>query len=186
MPEEGKKSGVFAQIIVAVIIAMCVGGTSPWWYKEVFGRKPEVVPPQVSGQGLVNSEKLSQLNNSDLDKRQKQLEEELANLKRDQQQKTTPARQVRTQANIAGTWQGDGSSYMITQNGNIVAFQEFTQPYGITAGGQGTISGSDITFSVQTAFGTGTLQMTLSDDGDEMTGTYTDAYGNQRPYTITR
>ena len=113
MPEEGKKSGVFAQIVIAVVIAMCVGGTSPWWFRELFPSKPDktgTVEAEHSDPGLSNSKSISQLDQPDLEKRQKQLEEELANLKREQQ-KPTPARQVKSQINLSGTWRGGGSSF---------------------------------------------------------------------------
>jgi hypothetical protein len=35
---EGKKSGVLGQIITSVIVAMLVGGTSPWWFNAFFGK----------------------------------------------------------------------------------------------------------------------------------------------------
>lgn len=37
MTTEKKKTGIVSQIFVAVIIALLVGGTSPWWWKEFFG-----------------------------------------------------------------------------------------------------------------------------------------------------
>jgi len=42
MTGEKKKSGIFAQILVTVVVALLVSGTSPWWwkeFKEFFGGK---------------------------------------------------------------------------------------------------------------------------------------------------
>jgi len=188
MPEEGKKSGAFAQIAIAVVIAMCVGGTSPWWFKEIFPPKPDPVQPAHNDAGLVDTQNISQQDRSDLAKRQKQLEEELANLKREQQQNPQSRRQNKNQPNIGGTWTGEGSTYVITQSGNSLTLEEYTQPLGKTAAGTGRINGSDINFSIfWTAAGvTGTLHLSLSDGGDEMTGTFTDTYGNQASQTFSR
>jgi hypothetical protein len=38
-----KKSGLLSQIIPAVVIAILVGGTSPWWYNE-FLKRPTPTP----------------------------------------------------------------------------------------------------------------------------------------------
>ncbi len=37
MTTEKNKAGIVSQIFIAVIIALLVGGTSPWWWKEFFG-----------------------------------------------------------------------------------------------------------------------------------------------------
>lgn len=39
-----KKSGLLSQIISAVVIAILVGGTSPWWYNEFFKQSPTPTP----------------------------------------------------------------------------------------------------------------------------------------------
>ena len=54
---EGKASGPLSQILVAVAIALLVGGTAPWWWHELKawlrpeangGREMIPIPPQVS------------------------------------------------------------------------------------------------------------------------------------------
>jgi hypothetical protein len=41
--DDDKKSGLLSQIIPAVVIAILVGGASPWWYNEFF-KKPTPTP----------------------------------------------------------------------------------------------------------------------------------------------
>jgi len=48
-PKEHEKIGVLRQIVVAVAIALLAGGTAPWWWKEISGKKtrdnPSPTPP---------------------------------------------------------------------------------------------------------------------------------------------
>jgi hypothetical protein len=56
MANNEKKQGVFSQIIVAVAVALLVGGTSPWWFNAFFNKdanirhsqKPEHQQPDES------------------------------------------------------------------------------------------------------------------------------------------
>lgn len=43
--DKGEKSKIVDQIVVAVVIALLVGGTAPWWWKVVFPEKGST-PPQ--------------------------------------------------------------------------------------------------------------------------------------------
>jgi hypothetical protein len=187
MPEDGKKSGMIAQISVAIVIALCVGGSSPWWFKELFSAaKPET--PTVQTSRVNETDELAKLDKSDLATRQEQLEKELASLRQGQKDNPQP-RSVRNQVNnISGTWEGGGSSYKFYQNGTSLTMEEFTSGYGQTAIGEGTISGQDVTLTIQTALGSqGTLRVTLSDDGRSMSGTYSDqTFGTETSYTLTR
>jgi hypothetical protein len=192
MPEDAKKSGMLAQIAVAVVIALCVGGSSPWWFKEIFSPAkpdpPKVEPAQIVGGGSIVNEDLASANKSDLASRQEQLERELAELRKEQKENPQSG-SVKSQVNnIAGAWQGDGSTYQFYQNGTSITMEETTAPYGQTAIGEGTINGRDVTISVQTALNSqGTLRVTLSADGRQMTGTYSDqTFGTTSPYTLTR
>jgi len=192
MPDEVKKSGMFAQITVAVVIALCVGGSSPWWFKELFSSlKPESAPVEGSRSVVtkpVNTDELAKLDKSDLADRQEQLEKELSDLRQEQQQNPQP-RSVRNQtASISGTWQGGGSTYTFYQNGTDLTMSETTAGYGQTAVGEGSIIGRDLVVTVQTALGSqGTLRATLSEDGRTLSGTYSDqTFGTETPYTITR
>ena len=46
---EGKKSGVLGQILTSVVVAMLVGGTSPWWFNAFFGKStPKPAPPAAT------------------------------------------------------------------------------------------------------------------------------------------
>lgn len=82
---------------------------------------------------------------------------------------------------IKGTWKNPANpmlSYVFDQQGTTVMVQEINQEQGarsITAQGTGQINGRMVTLSLKTAFGTGGMSvLTLSDDGQSMTGTYTD------------
>jgi hypothetical protein len=191
MPEDAKKSGMLAQIAVAVVIALCVGGSSPWWFKEIFSSlkpdPPKPEPTQVVGGGSVINDDLASANKADLVRRQEELERELAELRKEQKE-NPQSRSVKSEVNnIAGAWSGDGSTYQFYQNGTSITMEETTPPYGQTAIGQGTINGRDVTLTVQTALGSqGTLSVTLSADGRQMTGTYSDQTLGTSSQTLTR
>lgn len=53
MSEDGKKSPVFSQILVAVVIALLAGGSAPWWWNEakILFRPAHPVKPAVSVKG---------------------------------------------------------------------------------------------------------------------------------------
>jgi hypothetical protein len=192
MPEDAKKSGMLAQITVAVVIALCVGGSSPWWFKELFSTQkpdaPTVEPTRATSAGSVINDDLANANKADLASRQESLERELAELRREQKE-NPQSRAVKSQVNnIAGAWEGDGSLYQFYQNGTSVTMEETTPGYGQTAIGEGTINGQTVTITVQTALGSqGTLNVTLSADGRQMSGTYSDTtFGTTSPYTLKR
>ena len=192
MPDEVKKSGLMAQIFVGIVLAACVGGSSPWWLKEIkelFASSPPAAASAGERSKPAIDDEIAKLDKDDLISRQKELEKQLEDLKRGQQ--SDPQSQpVRNKTHdVGGSWNGaDGSTYTFFQNGNNITFEEFTPDLGKTAVGTGTISGRDMTFSVQTAlFSQGTLTLRLSDDGSQMTGTYTDqTYGLQTSPVLTR
>ena len=83
--------------------------------------------------------------------------------------------------NVTGTWQDNntGASYFFTQNGNSITFQEQSvNAYGaliISAEGSGTISNRNISVNYVTMFNTtGTANMTVSPNGNNITGTFRD------------
>lgn len=45
--DDEKKTGLLSQIIPTVIIAILVGGTSPWWYKEFIKPDPSLSPTSL-------------------------------------------------------------------------------------------------------------------------------------------
>lgn len=53
MSQNEERKGVLPQIIVAVVVALLVGGTSPWWVNEIFHKRNDVNTTQ--GSGLVSS-----------------------------------------------------------------------------------------------------------------------------------
>lgn len=198
MSTETKKSGMMAQIIVGVVIALCVGGSSPWWLKEVkeifVGPAAETQAaqsqsaPLSAGGPVSNSNNLAGINKSDISTRQQQLEAELEEIQKQQEDEAVPSRPARGQLNITGTWHDADSQATFVQIGNTITFEEFTPGYGRTAVGQGTISGNEITMTIQTIFNTqGTLEATVSADGKQISGTYTDlVLGASSAYSISR
>jgi hypothetical protein len=149
-----------------------------------------------SGESLVPNKDIEQLGDQKLAERQAQLElklremEEALERAKEKGQQSEPTQELPTQyANIGGTWYGGGGvSYLIQQIGSAVTIQEISSIYGVTAVGQGTITGQDISFSYSTALGTrGRAQLKLSADGRQITGTFTDlASGFSLPAALYR
>ena len=97
---------------------------------------------------------------------------------------TGPSRSARTVANshlgsppVSGTWTGENSlTYVITQSGDSVTIREMSPLYGITAIGQGTFDRRRLTVSYRTALDSeGTADLEMSDDGRQLTGSFTDS-----------
>lgn len=86
-----------------------------------------------------------------------------------------------TNINISGTWTDNntGASYVFSQSGNSIVFQEhsinnFGQPI-VSAEGSGTISSRNININYVTMFGTnGVATMTVSPNGSNITGSFRD------------
>lgn len=79
--------------------------------------------------------------------------------------------------NLAGQWSSaEGLTYVMEQVGNQVTFAEYNPLLNtVTAGGAGSIDGRDFVLSYQTALGTtGQARLRVSDDGESMSGNYTD------------
>lgn len=89
----------------------------------------------------------------------------------DDQSTEAPASLAR-QVNLAGAWHDrTGVSWIIQQNGNAVAFQELNPILGVTAVGQGTVSGHELQLTYQSAMQTnGQAALTISPDGRNLTG----------------
>ncbi len=96
------------------------------------------------------------------------------------QSQLTNATYQATIPNIAGYWGAvDGSAYMITQNGNYVVFQGYSNGV-LSVAGNGQISGSDLTLqTTNLAYRAGTLSLQISQDLRQLNGTYTDVMTNQ-------
>jgi hypothetical protein len=52
MSDNKGKGSVVGQVVVAVVIALLVGGTAPWWWKEVFPQQAQATSqqPQATSQ----------------------------------------------------------------------------------------------------------------------------------------
>jgi hypothetical protein len=77
--------------------------------------------------------------------------------------------------NLTGTWTGsDGSEYIIEQTGTQISFIEYGL-WGITASGNGRLSGNELIIDYETSFGTiGSAVLLLAQNGRSMTGTAND------------
>jgi len=49
---ESKKKSILGQILITAAVALLAGGTSPWWWKELFGHKERAheYRPEVPGE----------------------------------------------------------------------------------------------------------------------------------------
>jgi hypothetical protein len=45
---DNKKSSTLSQIVSTIVITLCVGGTSPWWFNKIFSTTDVSDTPQVS------------------------------------------------------------------------------------------------------------------------------------------
>jgi hypothetical protein len=144
--------------------------------------------------GMNSGKSIKETSNEDIKQRQKALEEKLRDIE-DQDQAAEPgagdlgasgpSRSARTVANshlgspaVSGTWTGENNlTYVITQSGDSVTIREMSPLYGITAVGQGTFDRWRLTVSYRTALDTeGTADLQMSDDGRQLTGSFTDSY----------
>ena len=88
-----------------------------------------------------------------------------------------PHEEAPAEINLAGHWSSpEGLTYIMEQVGNQVTFAEFNPLLNtVTAGGAGAINGRDFVLTYQTAVGTmGQARLRVSDDGESMSGNYTD------------
>ncbi len=79
--------------------------------------------------------------------------------------------------NLSGEWMSDeGLTYVFEQSGNQVSFAEYNPLLNtITASGSGSLQGRILNVTYQTAVGTtGQGRLTLSADGESLSGNYTD------------
>ena len=133
-------------------------------------------PPRGS---ITDERALQQLGAEELKSKQKELERKLAELQekiRTSPPENPPMEGPQIWYSIAGNWHGvEGSSYVVYQSGNTVTMEEVNPLFGITAVGQGTISGQDVDVSYVTGLGTvGRARLQVSGDGRQLTGEYTD------------
>ena len=169
-----------------------------------------VLPPATSSlhadQGtdtLVPPEAAQKMDQGEMARRQAELEAKLRRMeealkrsearpvRRAAQEDETdvPAARVPRHVNIAGTWRDrSGVSWVIQQTGNAVTFQEFNPILGVTAVGQGTLSGHALQLSYQSALQTnGQAELTISPDGRNLTGNARDdVTGVSFPLTFNR
>lgn len=137
---------------------------------------------------VATTDQIEKVGEDELKKRQAELEEKLKDLEGQLAAKgETPAgdasggfegmREPMALPSLAGTWHtAQGVSYYIQQNANAMTLQEVNPIYGVTAVGQGTIAGQNVQFNITTAVGTwGSAQLSLSADGRQLNGYYSDA-----------
>lgn len=150
------------------------------------GDTPHDMPaPSPSGTGhgtspIVHPDVAQQVDHDEMSRRQAALEAKLRRMEEAlKQSETRPVRRapdeqstevaapISRQVNLAGTWRDrTGVSWIIQQTGNAVAFQEYNPILGVTAVGQGTVSGHQLQLTYQSALQTnGQAELTISPDG---------------------
>ena len=152
--------------------------------------KPGNTPPPTVGEGhgttpIVHPDAAKQVDQEEMARRQAELEAKLRHM--EEALKRSEARPVRRapedeanessaaiprHMNIAGTWYDrTGVSWVIQQTGNAVAVREFNPLLGVTAVGQGSISGHELQLTYQSAMQTnGQASLMISPDGRNLSG----------------
>lgn len=84
-----------------------------------------------------------------------------------------PTREVAS-INISGSWLGaNGLTYVITQSGHVVTIQEISPVYGVTANGEGTVSGTEVDITYSAVDGSiGIASLIFSEATGELSGTF--------------
>lgn len=151
------------------------------------GNTPPAPPtdPGHSTTPIVQPDAAKQVDQHEMARRQADLEAKLRRM--EEMLKRSEARPVRRspegesvdgtappphQMNIAGTWHDrTGVSWVIQQTGTAVAVQELNPLLGVTAVGQGTVSGHQLQLTYQSAMQTtGQAALTISNDGRSLLG----------------
>lgn len=140
--------------------------------------------------GTTNEEKIDELSDEELQKRQIELEQRFQELEQKASQpEGSEIPQQPQSINLSGIWYGqNGLSYQISQDGDFVTIQEMNPLYGVTAVGQGSVQGESVVIDYQTASYTqGVANLTMSPEGRSLNGTFRDNYtGYTVPVTLNR
>lgn len=172
------------------------------------GETPHDMPaPSSSGTGhgttpIVHPDAAKEVDQDEMSRRQAALEAKLRRMEEAiKQSEGRPVRRapddqstevtapIARQVNLAGTWRDrTGVSWIIQQTGKAVAFQEYNPILGVTAVGQGTVSGHQLQLTYQSALQTnGQAALTISADGRNLTGNARDnVTGVSFPLMFTR
>jgi hypothetical protein len=135
---------------------------------------------EVGSQGFtVQFDQLKEIPQDQLKQRQDELEKKLREVQTEVRRSSTTRSTVRKPqltSNINGTWySNDGASYTIRQYGTAITLQEISPGWGVTAVGQGTIYQQTINLDYVTAlYTTGKATLRVSDDGNQISGMFTD------------
>jgi hypothetical protein len=117
-------------------------------------------------------EQLEQQSDREREQRQMELEQEMKGLKGRLDSRPSEPMSV----DLNGIWYGNnGVTYQIEQQGTSFTIQEQSPYYGITAVGNGQVSGRQLSFDYQTAAYTqGRGELQLSADGRTLQGSFQD------------
>lgn len=168
----------------------------------------EVEFAERSKGGIVPENKVAQVDEEELRKRQASLEAKLKDLENQLEKKSDPpqtlvadvrgkttranAEEPDTQAfDLTGTWMPpapDVSSYTIRHDGDTFVLEQSVPVYGVLAVGQGQLEGRNFNLTYTTVLGTiGRGNATISPDGRRITGQVTDLNtGVTSPLIISR
>ena len=105
-----------------------------------------------------------------LDRKLKDIEEKFSRIPQSKLYTTQPV------YNLSGTWHSPiGILYNISQYGNAITIQEVNPMFGVTAIGQGVINQQTVNINyVNALYAQGRGVLKLSNDGRQMSGTFTD------------
>ncbi len=135
--------------------------------EPLLGAPPVTETPEKPEVAANQDELLQKLSEMD-----KKLDAQQASLQSSKNKSAPVAKPV----NISGEWvSGTGDGYVFQQAGNRVTFREVNMISGITAAGEGTISGRNVNLVYTTFVGTtGSAQLQVNQDADQMSGSFTD------------
>ena len=192
-PASSKRTVTVVMIGVALLVIYTLWSGSALKSVSVPGFKAE-----FERGGMNSGKPAKEVNSDDIMQHQKELEQKVRDTEDElggaggQSQSTRPFAAQNPHAGypqIGGTWTGANSlTYLLIQSGNSVTVQEMSPVYGTTAFGQGIINGRHLNASYRTVLETeGTASLDLSDDGRQLTGTFTDSYsGASTPAVLQR
>jgi hypothetical protein len=160
-----KKTKILIWVVLALVVILVI---------YVIGPQSQTVRKfSVSPQGGIAFEfdKLKDLPQGELRKRQDQLQTQIRDAQEDFRK--IPESESPQQFDIEGTWGANGGPlWQIFQRGNNITIQEESAGYGVTAVGSGVIAGQEINLDfMNAAYVTGKAHLRVSDDGKRIIGT---------------
>jgi hypothetical protein len=151
---------------------------------------PGVMEIEFTRGGLESGQKTAEMDSSELVQRQQNLMEKQRQVDLPSMESADKALdEFEMPAEVAGSWiSSQGVTYAISQSGMYISLQEYYPGYGMTASGSGKFDGTTLTVNYETILGTlGRLALSISEDGNRLSGEYTDqSSGSSGTLELTR